>query len=258
MEELVNNYISKCELLGYKGIKIKIEEDDVILERAPKIAEFKIPEFITIIGRGAFLNNKCITKVEIPKSVHTIRTSAFHMSGITKIVIPSTIKKLGIDLFSYSALEEVIIEEGITNIPRSAFVECRDLKYVKLPKSLKSIDVWAFGMTSSLKHINLKNVEVINELAFNESALQKVILGKNIRKVGCRAFEECRKLKEFKCKYKIKKFGPRVFSKCNNIETIDINIVKGGLAENAFEDIECNPRVTINERKIDISKYIRR
>ena len=59
-------------------------------------------------------------------------------------------------------LTSVEIPEGITEIGKNAFSECKNLESVKFPESLEIIEKGAFEDCSALKEIKLpKNVKTI-------------------------------------------------------------------------------------------------
>ena len=64
-------------------------------------------------------------------------------------------------------IKKVIIGEGITSISASAFEGCKNLKQVKLPKSIKRIGCKAFYNTNIKNLFIPENIEVIGEGAFN-------------------------------------------------------------------------------------------
>jgi len=107
-----------------------------------------IPDSVTSIWNGAFMNNQQLTSIIIPDSVISIGNAAF--SGC-------------------SSLTSVTIGNNITNIGNAAFSGCSSLTSVTIPDSVTSIGEWAFFRCSSLTSVTISNsVTSIGKLAFNE------------------------------------------------------------------------------------------
>lgn len=107
-----------------------------------------------------------------------------------KIIIPSSINGrtiIGIwnDVFkNCKELEEVVFEEGCRYIGKNAFAYCRNLKKVKLPKSLLEIGTSAFQVTGIEEIVLPPNVKVIGDRAFYETKLKKIILPDKLRSIS--------------------------------------------------------------------------
>ena len=86
--------------------------------------------------------------------------------------VPSTVRRLERDLtfnpFSkHKKIVEVIIEEGLTEIPDSAFDGCDSLERIVIPGSVKRIGFNAFTKCSSLKHVEMsEGLTEIDNTAF--------------------------------------------------------------------------------------------
>lgn len=82
------------------------------------VGSYEIPEGVTSIGDGAFINNQ-------------------HLSSVS---IPGTAEEIGFRAFDYNfMLETVSLQEGIRTISSSAFKNCEKLKEINLPKSITYI-----------------------------------------------------------------------------------------------------------------------
>lgn len=145
------------------------------------------------IGYGAFQHNK-IKNYEIPASIKEIHPYAFSNNEIEEINIPrkeikiaafaftnNKIKKISLykdwaiytelaGLINYCGfitnsdyLEEVIYEDGCTYIATAAFQNCKNLKKISLPSSMKQIRQGAFRNCSSLTDIDLRGSVKLDE-----------------------------------------------------------------------------------------------
>ncbi|MGI5874706.1 MAG: leucine-rich repeat protein [Bacillota bacterium] len=122
-----------------------------------KIVSVTIPESVTSIGRNAFGGGKITSiKVESGNAAYSDKDGVlFNKAGTTLVSypcgryeesydIPSGVKTIGIGAFEdCKELRSVRIPEGVTSIEESAFYRCW-INTVYLPKSVKTIDRNAF------------------------------------------------------------------------------------------------------------------
>ena len=166
----------------------------------PYSGNITIPQQVTY-------NNRQYTVVGIGKSAfgtYHIGSSRYHGTSITGIVLPNTIRYIG----------------------NSAFCKCENLTNIELPKSLTSINDYAFYY-SKLKGIIIPdNITVIYGSTFSYSNLEYVVFGKNIQTVNDYAFSSCSKLREilFTGSSDIIPARSLVFANCT--QTIETYIVR--------------------------------
>lgn len=126
-----------------------------------------IPDGVTTIGRGAFVENAHVVSVVIPDSVTVIDDHAFHgcralesivipdsvtrMGGLEfsifedctslkNVTLPPYVKTLGMDMFKgCTALESITIPEGVEKLGNGIFAGCTALKDISFPSSLNSM-----------------------------------------------------------------------------------------------------------------------
>ena len=90
------------------------------------------------------------------------------------------------------------VGEGITVLGKSLFEQCRSIKTVSLPSTLKTVEERCFFMYSIGGPTELfipKNMSNIGEKAFVCCAFESVTIPENIRIVGNYAFNDCSRLK---------------------------------------------------------------
>lgn len=147
--------------------------------------------------------------VVVPEGVEELATGCFSICNrITEIQLPSTLKSVGDPVGRYAGfyyclnLEKINIPEGVETLTGYAFRNCAKLKSLKLPASLKTLDVEyedggytrtgeVFGPMQSLEELDLENtsIEVIegkyNTTPFTDLwAVKNFKLPKNIRVIG--------------------------------------------------------------------------
>ena len=131
---------------------------------------------IEYIGKNAFRYNK-IRELNLPKKKLTICFDAFSDNQIKKISIykdwvfqyNTTANQFVLlncqsqeenGVIKSDELEEVIFEEGCTFIVPKAFADCKNLKTLKLPASMRSFGACAFMNCTSLSDIYFEEVAI--------------------------------------------------------------------------------------------------
>ncbi|MEE1218575.1 MAG: leucine-rich repeat protein [Ruminococcus sp.] len=194
------------KITDYTGIKTILDIPDTLnghkvvaigqyaFNCCSNIEEVTIPDSVKTIESNAFLNCTKLRKVHIPDSVTSIGYGAFlNCHALEDIEISDNLKALGSKCFISSVfyknknnwengalyLENYLIavdttlagnysvKKGTKLIADSAFIDCKNLTDIVLPKSLKTIDNNAFKNCTSLKNITIpKNVTSISATAF--------------------------------------------------------------------------------------------
>ena len=157
-----------------------------------------------------------MTSIEIPNSVTSIGSSAFHScSGLTSIEIPNSVTSIGGAAFygtawynnqpdglvyaGYVAYEykgtmpantSLTIEDGTLAISDEAFYECSGLTSIEIPNSVTSIGDDAFYECSGLTSIEIPNsVTTIGGGAFSDcSNLISITIPNSVTTIGGDAF----------------------------------------------------------------------
>lgn len=126
-------------------------------------------------------------------------------------------------------LSEITLPDGVTEIRRSMFYDCRRLKKVTLPVSVTVIEDYAFAGCVNLTDINLEeliHLEEIGAHAFEDCRhLEKVRFTATVRMVGNAAFFGCRSLKDvqFEVPEHLERIGTHVFKGCP-LQKEDLNL----------------------------------
>lgn len=97
-------------------------------------------------------------------------------------------------------LKAVEVREGITTIGRDSFAECVNITSLKLPKSLRVIDVGAFAVCSKLEVLEIpEGVERIGDWSFSDCwKLREVTIPASVKQIDAGAFALCPKLETVK------------------------------------------------------------
>ena len=145
--------------------------------------EYKVPDGVKIIGENAFRENKTITKVELPKSVQSIKDNAFiYCGGLEEIKLSEGLEEIGREAFEYcSGIKKAEIPDSVKEIGREAFYSCGSLEEVVLGKGVKSLGDYAFRYCEKLTKLTVKgNIESIGGSAFYDTAIKELQVGKGV------------------------------------------------------------------------------
>lgn len=160
-----------------------------------KLTSVTIPDGVTGIGSEAFGNCKSLSRVRIPDSVSELGGAAFRgCVSLTEFFLPNTVEKINTSTFQKCEnLTKLVIEDGseISVIDEYAFKGCTNLKYINIPKTLRSIGTSAFEGCASLELMLLpEGIRTIGNCAFyNCSSLADVSIPDSIMNVGEKAFD---------------------------------------------------------------------
>ena len=112
----------------------------------PLLKTVIIPDTVTEIENGAFMDFYGLEYIDIPTSVTEIGDNAFNgCSQLASITIPNSVTEIGASAFRYcSSLQSVSLTEGLKSIGDYAFSGAYELSNIKLPNSLNDISPTAF------------------------------------------------------------------------------------------------------------------
>lgn len=134
------------------------------------LSSYVIPNFVTTIAHGAFMDCTTLKEVVISDGVTSIEKMAFYRcKNVTTITFGNS----------------------VMNIDRGAFCGCRKLKEVVLPTSVVSFGDWAFESCKCLERVLIPtSVTSIGKEAFKGcSSLREVVLPKSVISIGKGAFD---------------------------------------------------------------------
>ncbi len=228
------------------------------------LKELSLPNSIKVLEKYSVFKCNNLIKLELPfigrtdkdednnYLSYTFGASSFTMNND---YIPNSLKEITIirgDILDNSLagcefIEEIEVLDYINLIGKSAFQNCKSLKTIILPKSLKRLNDNTFSGCNSLENINLPssiiyigknafancsslaeiqmpdNITTLNESAFKGcSNLSTVGLPQGLKNINMSAFANCIKLKSINIPSNVERIDNNAFSGC--IELLDINI----------------------------------
>ncbi|MGN0814096.1 MAG: leucine-rich repeat domain-containing protein [Candidatus Coproplasma sp.] len=153
--------------------------DKILVSYTGAETELTVPDYITQINHGAFLNMRDLTEVIIPEGVTGIGDYAFS------------------DCFSLTA---VTLPDSLTGIGYSAFCNCSALTSITIPDKVSTINNYTFENCSALTSVIIPdNVTSIGIDAFSDCiSLASVTVGKSVKSISISSFSNCVRLIEVK------------------------------------------------------------
>ena len=167
--------------------------------------------------------------MHIPQGVKGIFYEAFCGCGdLENVIFNDDIEFIAENAFRGTNIENLILPKSVNYIGQCAFVDCKNLKTIKMSCNLKEIIGGTFEECSSLVHIELSpNIESIGNMSFARcGSLKEITLPKNLIEIGSLAFYMCA-LSKIELPSKVSVLGTSPFSGCSNIKVTS----KNGLVE---------------------------
>lgn len=109
-------------------------------------------------------------------------------------------------------------------IAGDTFKDCKKLKKINIPRSVKKINEGAFINCSSLNKVILhKGLKTIGDVTFwNCTSLKSIKIPKTVASIGDNAFDGCKNLKTVKLKKGLKTIESCAFYKCKKLKKIKL------------------------------------
>lgn len=190
------------------------------------------------------IEGKCKITV-LPYSVSKINNTYiidkyYGDSGVVKI--PGVIEgvevvSLGENCFyNCKNLKKVIIPSSVKIIDENAFCGCNSLTDVIIPDSVESIGYGAFSHCTSLSNITIPNsVTNIADYAFYKcSNLLNITIPDSVINIGCKAFFYCNNLISATLGNGVTDIGEFAFSRCESLSNLSLGNNVKNIGESAF------------------------
>ena len=221
-------YISKC-LYEYKGLM-------------PENTSISIKDGTKSICDNAFSYCSNLINVEFPNSVTYIGEEAFYdCDSLIDVKLSENITYLGHNAFNACEnLKSINIPEHLTKTGWSVFENCTNLEtvYFNAIASNDDEDVYFnFSFENSVKTVIYgdKVTKVASDFN-NNSNLERVVLGSNVKSIGNNAFSDCTSLKSITIPGNVAEIGDSAFYGCTNLTSITIPESVTEIGDSAFEN----------------------
>ena len=206
-----------------------------------------IPDSVTSIGGGAFVENYNLKSVIIGNGVRSIGASAFaYCYGLENVQIGNNVTTLGRSAFWYCGLKSIIIPDSVKSIGGQAFGDC-GLESITIPDGVTSIGDAAFGSCTSLASITIGNgVTSIGYDAFrNCTSLTNMTIPDSVTSIGNRTFYNCNSLTKITIPDSVTSIGEAAFYGCTSLTSITIPDSVTSIGKSAFTGCTSLTSITI-------------
>lgn len=207
VEKAINNYnvtnhITAGVVNYYGGNQGDFVIRGGVLEKYTGAAtDVVIPDTVTSIGAEAF-TGLMITSVQIPNSVIRIedgKNSSFQISGA---------------FFNCRALRKVILPNSVKIIGGNAFRGCTSLTEITIPNSVTEIRQQAFSSTGLTSVTILGVIRMGDFVFYGCSGLNNVTIGKDVVEIGNYSFGHCTGLMDLTIPDNVIRIGNYAFQGC--------------------------------------------
>ncbi|MCQ2973294.1 MAG: leucine-rich repeat domain-containing protein [Bacteroidales bacterium] len=182
--------------------------------------EYKVEDFVEIIGCGAFSDCENLEKLIIPDSVTTIEDEVANSSNkLKEIIVGENVKTIGKKSFAYNEmLMKITFPENckLEIIEEDALANNELITEITIPRFVTKIGESALSYCSNLLTVN-----------FHPEA--------QLLEIGDYAFEECSNLTEITIPLRVNKICDCAFQ-CCNITDIKIYSKKIAIGEYTFDE----------------------
>jgi uncharacterized repeat protein (TIGR02543 family) len=259
------------------------------------VTKVTFPATMETIGYEAFKDVTTLTEVVLPEGVKKIESYAFqNCTNLTTITLPEGLNDIGGNAFEGSGLKEITIPGTVQYLHNRCFYGCSDLTSVTLAysadipddgwfyeKGYLANDVAVFDNSPITdlvvdrpwqNNYNGPDIKTVKNVTFGDHAtrigeklfynltLEKLVIGKNVTKIGNYAFQKCTLPADVVIPFaQFKTIGQRAFEECTNIPaTVNLTAIEeiGSDAfsnQNSIETLTCGP----NLKKIGSSAFSR-
>ena len=137
----------------------------------------------------------------------------------------------------------------VTSIDSNVFKDCKSIKRIELPESLREIHEFAFQNCVSLEQVEFNNgLKCIGNGVFrNCQSLESVDIPDTVVEIEAWAFKNCKNIVEINLGRGLESIGSEAFYGCNSIERIEfpqsLKLIRGS----AFENCSGLKEIVFNE-----------
>lgn len=228
-----------------------LSSDTLVEGQIKEVGELVIPDYLIIdgvkhliksIGANAFKSNLDLVKVSMSDSVEKLGYSCFsECTNLVSCRLSDNISDWGKSLVSDETngglifwnctnLQEVNIPSKVTNIPRSCFGYCSNLKNIVIDRALE-LGHQAF-INTGLININLPEGTTLAGYSDNTNklgsqfdsckSLKSITLPESVRIIPYACFYDCLSLSKVIISSKIREIGVFAFNSCTSLSSIVI------------------------------------
>ena len=243
------------------GVVYSKDKKSVIKATKP-LDKYSVLEGATTIKQKAFAFTpwqRSLNEIHLPNSIEKIEQGAFAFCDFSEITLPESLQYIGQDIFvSCTNLKQIIIPPHVRIMEGNPFlhnnyklinnsnyftlnnnllyahglskiISCLDTKSIKLRiNGASSIGPYSFAYCNAKEIVIEPSIKVIEEKAFNEAGVERVVLPDSLVEIKKFAFEMCLNLQEITIPSSTRIIGDCAFWGCLNRVIINSRDIKIG------------------------------
>jgi hypothetical protein len=224
--ELTDHAFSGCSSLTEVVIPETVTElGKGVFTSCTSLERVVCPPRVDSFGEKMFWSCTALTDVTFPENLTELPTMTFGAcSSLVSVTLPDTLTSLGESCFeNCTALTDVSLPDGITAMGNKIFSGCTQLASVKLPASLAEIPVLAFDGCTRLREVEIpEGVTRIGATSFRACGLQSVTIPASVVEISMNAFRESQLREVTFAGENLRKVGEKAFYQCRSLTHIEL------------------------------------
>lgn len=200
-----------------------------------KLTKVVLPKKVALIKRNAFRDCKSLKTIKLNTKLYAIGDYAFAQSGLKRISLNQNMQFIGNGAFMRTKIRKFTLTSKITFIGNRVFADCKKLKTISIPSSVKGINPGAFNNCINLQSIRVSSG---NKYYCSEAG---ILYDKGKKKLI--QYPLHKKSKSFSTPGGLKEIRARAFSGNPFLENVTISAYVIG--DHAFFDMKKLKSVTI-------------
>lgn len=191
-------------------------------------------------------SNGCITAL---KPCENVEISCIAKDGtgvkgtcIITVVPPTVIREKG-----------EVLKDTISNVEYKVTKGGSVGATVQFAKGVQCAGTVTIPDSITMDGVTYKVTEVAVNAFKGNNNITKVVMGKNIKKIGDKAFYQCKKLKSVTIGTNVTSIGNKAFYKCKSLKTITIKtskLTKKKVGKQAFKGIHAKATIKVPKKKL--------
>lgn len=239
-----------CKSLATATLPSKIKNvPENTFYNCQKLTKVKFPKTVSIIKKKAFKKCYALKSVELTEKTYAIGDQVFADSGLRKIMLNDNLQFIGNGAFQNTDLKKLTLHNKVTYIGNRVVADCRKLKKISVPASVKGINPGAFNNCISLRAINVaagnKKYSSQAGVLFNKDKTKLIqyplhktsvsfVTPSTLRNIRSNAFAENAYLKSVTITART--IGDHAFASMNKLESVTIQNGAVKIGDSAFKD----------------------